>query len=324
MSKLVLAGNTPKLYIKAISELEDFMNETIAKQKVSLKKMNTTNARGLNAVKQRIKKIFKDNQKDIEAFRADQDGFMESEEEEVPAPKAKKSKSMPRLSITTLDDDEGFSTVGKGGRTLQFTSESILKHLRTIVESRGKKNTDRNEQIKIMEKLNDVATTPYQRVRVLLTLISTRFDLTSGTQTFMSQEQWKAAEQEYTNLLMVLESNPELIVVDDAEEWDDDEKQPVIREGETFKIPGSVVAYVERLDDELTRSLQQIDPHTAEYIDRLSDEASLYNNIVRTLIYVEKSESIDKSQVFQDSLNRIVMRRLEHVYFKASLSKIIS
>ncbi|CCU76708.1 unnamed protein product [Blumeria hordei] len=319
VAKLVQSEIAPKQYIKALSELEDFMNEAIAKQKVTARKMTATNARGLNAVKQRIKKILKEFQKEIDAYKADKEAYMESDEEEVLAPRVKKTKSTSGVPIAEFDDDdEGFSTVGKGGRTLQFTSESILKHLRTIVESRGKKNTDRTEQIKIMEKLFDVATTPYQRIRVLLTLISTRFDLTSGIQNFMPQEQWKAAEQEFAKLIEVLEENRELIVVDDAEEWDDDEKQPVIKEGEKFKIPGSIVAYVERLDDELTRSLQQIDPHTAEYIERLSDESLLYNNIVRALIYMESLGVDEKSPITQDSLNRIVMRRLEHVYFKPS------
>ena len=294
------------------------MNETIAKQKVSTRKMNATNARGLNAVKQRIKKNNKEYQKEIDAYRADREAFMESEEEEeVVVPKAKKPKiTSSALDVAFDDDDEGFATVGKGGKTLQFTPESILKHLRSIMESRGKKNTDRAEQIKVMEKLFEVATTPYQRVRVLLTLISTRFDLTTGAQAFMSQEQWKAAEQEFTNLVKVLESNPDLVVVENAEEWEDDEKAPVITVGEKFKIPGSIVSYVERLDDELTRSLQHIDPHTAEYIDRLTDEGALYNNIVRTLLYTEKLQKDKSLNLPQDNLNRIVMRRLEHVYFK--------
>jgi translation initiation factor 3 subunit C len=72
------------------------------------------------------------------------------------------------------------------------------------------------------------------------------------------------------------------------------------------------------LDDELTRSLQHIDPHTAEYIERLSDEQALYNNIVRTMLYVEGLGNTDKSEPRQDSINRVVMRRLEHVYFKPS------
>lgn len=310
------------MYIKVVADLEDFMNETISKQKVTPKKMNATNARGLNAVKQRIKKNNKEYQVDIDAYRNDKDAFMESEEEEeVVVPKAKKPKSsLAGLDLTVDDDDEGFSTVGKGGRTLQFTPESILKHLRVIMESRGKKNTDRGEQIKIMEKLYEVATTPYQQVRVLLTIISTRFDLSTGGQTFMSQEQWKSAETEFGKLLEVLETNEDLVVVENAEEWEDDEKAPVPTPGQKLKIPGSLVSYAERLDDELTRTLQQIDPHTAEYIERLSDEGALYNNIVRTMIYIEELRKDESLQVPQESSNRVVMRRLDHVYFKVSAS----
>lgn len=313
----MVGGKTPKPYVRVIAELEDFLNETIAKQKVSTRKMNATNARGLNAVKQKIKKNNKDYQKEIDAYRADKDAFMESDEEEVVVVKPKKAKSSAGVPVAVAEgDDEGFSTVGKGGRTLQFTPESILKHLRTIMESRGKKNTDRSEQIKVMEKLLDVANTPYQQVRVLLTLISTRFDLSTGAQSYMSQENWKAAEKEFGKLLEILEANPELAVVENAEEWEDDEKAPTITPGEIFKIPGSIVSYAERLDDELTRSLQHVDPHTAEYIERLSDEGALYNNIVRVLLYTETSRKNKDLQIPQENLNRSIIRRLEHVYFK--------
>jgi translation initiation factor 3 subunit C len=169
------------------------MNETIAKQKVSIKKMNATNARGLNAMKQKVKRNNKDHAAELEKYREDKEAYMipDEEEEVVQVIKTKKPKSS-YLDGLGAGDDEGFETVGRGGKTLQYTPESILKHLRSIVESRGKKNTDRGEQIRIMEKLQEVAITPYQTIRVLLTLISTRFDLTSGSNmNFMSQEQWK-------------------------------------------------------------------------------------------------------------------------------------
>ncbi|KAI9741640.1 MAG: Translation initiation factor 3 subunit c [Cirrosporium novae-zelandiae] len=286
VTKVLQSGPLPKIYVKAVSDLEDVMNETIAKQKVSTKKMNALNTKGLNAVRQKIKKNNKDYKTEIDKYREDKEDFMrEDEEEEVVAvQKVKKPRFAETLDLA--GDDEGFSTVGRGGKTLQYTPESILKHLRTIVESRGKKNTDRAEQIRVMEKLFEVATTPYQKVRILLTMISTRFDLSSGsTANFMSQEQWKLAEHEFTVLLEVLETNPNLVVLEDAEEWEDDEKPPQPVDGEPLKIPGSIVSSVERLDDELTRSLQHIDPHTAEYIERLSDEQALYNNIVRSLFY---------------------------------------
>ncbi|KAI0892795.1 eukaryotic translation initiation factor 3 subunit 8 N-terminus-domain-containing protein [Annulohypoxylon nitens] len=318
-AKISERGRTPKLYIKALVELEDAMNETISKQKVTPKKMNATSARGLNAVKQKIKKLKQDYQSQVDSYREDPLDFLASdEEEEAPAPKPKKIKAEDLIDQVE-DDQEGFATVGKGGKTLQFTPESIFKHLRGIMESRGKKNTDRTEQIKIMEKLHEVAATPYQQIKVLLTIVSARFDLGSGGSASMPLEHWKAAEKEISTLFEVLEANKEYVVIENAEEWDDDEKPPTLQPGEKYiKIPGSIVSYVERLDDELTRSLQSIDPHTSEYIERLTDEGSLYNVIFRGLLYYETLSKDTSLQTPQDSLNRIVMRRLEHVYFKPS------
>ncbi|KAL6364906.1 hypothetical protein LRP88_00879 [Fusarium phalaenopsidis] len=309
----------PKPYIRILAELEDFMNESLAKAKVTPKKMNATQARALNAVKQKIKKTNKEYQSQIDSYREDKDGFMESSEEEVvSAPvKAKKVSLQVEAAPTEEADDEGFATVGKGGRTLQYTPESIFKHLRTIMESRGKKNTDRAEQIKVMEKLHEIANTPYQKIRLLLTLVSARFDLGSGGASAMPLEHWKAAEKELSSLLQVLEENRDYVVVENAEEWDDDEKPPTLQPGEKhIKVPGSIVSYIERLDDELVRSLQSIDPHTSEYIERLQDEGALYNIIFRGLLYYEYIRKDDSLETPQDSVNRIVMRRLEHVYFK--------
>ena len=181
----------PKTFVKTIADLEDFMNETIAKQKVTPKKMNATNAKGLNAMRQKIKRTNKEYTTEIDKYREAKAEYLMSDEEEVVAPAPKKPKAAAYVGQDD-EDDQGFSTVGAGGRTLRYTPESILSHLRTINESRGKKNTDRAGQIQVMERLFTVAVTPYQKIRVLLSLISTRFDLTSGsTSNYMSQEQWK-------------------------------------------------------------------------------------------------------------------------------------
>ena len=124
------------------------------------------------------------------------------------------------------------------------------------------------------------------------------------------------ADQEFGKLLQILEKSKDIVVIENAEEWEDDEKLPTITPGEIFRIPGSIVSFVERLDDELTRSLQHIDPHTSEYIERLTDEALLYAQLVRTLVYVESMKKNPALDLPQDALNRLVMRRLEHVYFK--------
>ncbi|KAJ8118211.1 hypothetical protein OPT61_g753 [Boeremia exigua] len=315
-------GKVPKMYIQAIADLETAVLEAHEKQKVTPKKMTAPNQRGFNAIRQKVKKHNRDYQRDIDLYRENKEEFMKEEEivEQAPKEKQKKDKTkIAQLGTETVDDagDDGFVTV-RGGKAVKYTAEGILKQLRSIVEQRGRKNTDKLEQIRTMEKLFDVAVNDYQRVRVLLTLISTRFDLTSGTASHMHQEQWKLADQEFGKLLQILEDSKEIVVVENAEEWEDDEKTPVIEEGQLFKIPGSVVSFVERLDDELTRSLQHIDPHTAEYVERLTDESALYAQLVRTIIYVEGLQKREGLEIPQDSTNRVVMRRLEHVYFKPS------
>lgn len=315
VQKVIQQGATPKIYIKAVADLEELVNETNEKQKAGGKKMNANNARGFNAMKQKIKKNNKEYVTEIDKYREDKDAFMESEDEEEEIPQPKSKRRDQQINLDSAFDDDGFATVGRGGKALVYTPESILKHLRTIIESRGKKNTDRQEQIRIMERLLEVANTAYQKVRVLLTVISTRFDVTaSSVQNYMSQDQWKSARREFTLLLETLEQNPWLVVLESAEEWEDDEKQPPT--DKLLKVPGSIISLVERLDDELTRSLQQTDPHTAEYIERLGDEQALYEDIVRVLIYYETISKKAEIGRQADAINRVVIRRLEHIYFK--------
>lgn len=127
---------------------------------------------------------------------------------------------------------------------------------------------------------------------------------------------WYRAESELNTLLEVLENNKEYIVSESAEEWEHEDREPAPATGEVFKIPGSVVSFADRLDDELTRSLQHIDPHTTEYIDRLGDEEALYRTVIRCQIYFERVSTVETAPDVGANLNRVIMRRLEHIYFK--------
>ena len=320
VAKIAQSGNTPKIYVQAIVELEDLVNETQAKQKgEAAKKWNAVTTKGYNAMKQKIRKNNKDFQTEVDKYRENADDYMASddEQEQRVVEKVKKSKAERIQDLEATIDEEGFATVGKGGKTLQYTPESILKHLRTIIESRGKKRTDHAEQVRTMELLLGVANTRYHEIRVLSVLIPTRFDMIgSSAQAYMSQEQWKAAEADFSRLLKTLASNTDYILVeDDPEIWDEEEGHPPITDG-YYKVPGSIVSLAERLDDELTRSLRQIDPHTQEYIDRLTFEQSLYNDLVATQCYLESTTQRGRPGHDGDRLHRVVIRRLEHIYFK--------
>ena len=56
----------------------------------------------------------------------------------VEAPAASKAKKGKKVAEEE-DEDEEFTTVGKGGKTIQFTPEGIFKNLQAIQEARGKK-----------------------------------------------------------------------------------------------------------------------------------------------------------------------------------------
>jgi translation initiation factor 3 subunit C len=59
----------PSFFIRQLSTLETALNSAIAKEKESKKKMNATNARALNGMKQKVKKTVKDFEKEVKDFR---------------------------------------------------------------------------------------------------------------------------------------------------------------------------------------------------------------------------------------------------------------
>ncbi|KAI7093493.1 Eukaryotic translation initiation factor 3 subunit, partial [Hortaea werneckii] len=128
-----LEGKPPKMYVKTVAELETAVAEAFEKQKVTPKKMNPIAQKGLNALRQKIRKNNRDFQSDIEAFRKDPDEFMKEDvvEETAPAPKKPKKKLVENQNDVDAND-EGFTMVGAGGKAMVYTAESILKHLRQI------------------------------------------------------------------------------------------------------------------------------------------------------------------------------------------------
>ncbi|CAG8458925.1 395_t:CDS:10 [Ambispora leptoticha] len=299
ISKMPPQNEIPRLYIKAIAELEDFLNESMKKD--AKKKMNPSNAKALVAMKQKLKKNNKIHEEDIEKWRKNPVS-VENDEEDV---------IIEREIVPTIDveiTDESFTPVGKGGKPVEYTAENLFKKLKEVLEARGKKNTDRLDQIRVLHALLLVANTPYQQIRVLLALIPAQFDYNQSMSGYMGAEMWKNTQKEINQLLAILENNKQFIIHEDVED-EQEEKEPTIESDQIYGIRGSIVSFIDRLDDEFTKSLQNIDPHTTDYVDRLKDETELYATIVRGQIYFEKNE-------LNDSTSRVIMRRLEHLYYK--------
>jgi len=310
-----VAEPIPPFYIRTLSSLETSLNTALAKEKEAKKKMNATNARALNSMKQKVKKAVKEYEKDVKQYQADPEAF---EREYAAATQPEVVAHRPGTPAPGDSDNEGaalgstqFTPVGKGGKAMQFTADAIFKTLQLVQEARGKKNTDRAEQIKILEKLLEVAVTPYQRIRVLLALISSRFDYNSSVATHMPIDLWLSAQREVDQLVSIVASNSAYSVQEITDDYDElAERSPSDeKEKGVVRIRGSIISFVDRLDDEFTKSLQNIDPHGTEYVDRLKDEKVLYCTICRAEAFYEKTGQ-------DDPLARVIMRRLEHIYSK--------
>ncbi|KAE8209010.1 hypothetical protein CF327_g6952 [Tilletia walkeri] len=315
-------GIPPSVY-RALAELEDALIDTIAKQKEAKKKMEQPNAKAMNGMKQKIKKSIKENEEQVAAYRADPDNYeanviaaqqAATAAAESAAPPSRLRRARAAAATATADDaedDDDFQTVGRGGRTVQISTEAIFNSLNAVMEARGRKSTDRAEQTQILTRILGVAQTPYQKIRVLLSLTAARFDYNASINSYLPLEQWAAARKEIDQLINVLAENREYIVKEEVEDYDEnvDRLPNENGEGAVINVRGSIISFIDRLDDEFTKSLQHIDPHTPEYVDRLTDEKRLYATIVRSQTYFE---AVDHADV----LARVVMRRLEHIYAK--------
>ncbi len=171
-------------------------------------------------------------------------------------------------------------TVGKGGRALNLTSEGVFKTLKSINEARGKKvsrnpltsmkiiqstnillpreqNTDRAETVRILSRLLEVSSTPYQKIRVLLALVSSRLDY-STVLSSMPHDSWCAALSETNELITMMlgEQKNDYIVTETVDEYDDMvERAPGQGDenaGDRVKVRGSIISFVENLDNEVS------------------------------------------------------------------------
>ncbi|KAL1742068.1 eukaryotic translation initiation factor 3 subunit 8 N-terminus-domain-containing protein [Schizophyllum fasciatum] len=308
-----VAEPIPSFYIRTLVDLETNLNKALAKEKEAKKKMNATNARALTAMKQKVRKAIKEQEDSVKRYQADPEAFEAEYQAHIARDAAPPTAPRPARVVKAADaeeEDDGFTEVGKGGKGMQYSPETIFKNLQAIQEARGKKNTDRAEQVKILEKLLEVAVTTYQRIRILLVLISARLDYNSAVNNYMPTDLWAAAQKEVDQLISIVASESAYSVQEVTEDYDDmAERSPETEKDGVVRIRGSVISFVDRLDDEFTKGLQNIDPHGTEYVERLKDEKVLYSTICRAEAFYEASNQ-------DDPLARVIMRRLEHIYSK--------
>ncbi|AMD21975.1 HFR120Wp [Eremothecium sinecaudum] len=288
---------TPNVFVRVLAQVEDLVNanaQANIKHKVAAKAFNT--------VRQRLRKAARENEELLAKFREDPASF----EKEANADVQTNDMDVPVLGRRNAD-----------GEHVKVAHSDFYSALRMVIESRGKKGTDIQAQIRTMEELVDIAQTPYESIIVYLNLIPIRFDATSNL-TYQPLDQWKAIHANVSDLLTTLEANIDSYHVTEIaprNEFIEEEPQP--NENGIREILGSVFSFVERLDDEFNKFLLHTDPHWSDYFERLKYEQVIYNLIVRAQLYLEKVllERVQPDHVGK-YMARVFIRRLNHIYYK--------
>ncbi|WVQ96216.1 eukaryotic translation initiation factor 3 subunit C [Kwoniella sp. CBS 9459] len=315
-SPIPAAGHIPPAFLEILVSLEGDVNKTIAGEKSASKKMAPAKAKALNGMKQTLKKKSKEFEGVLKTYNEDPAAYSAAYESANAAPVAPKAAKKTQAATADGQASDDFMTIGKGGKTLNLTSEGVFKTLREIFEQRGRKNTDRAETIKILARLLEVSETTYQKIRVLLALVPARLDYSQNL-AHIPHESWTACLSELDQLVALLLENPDYIVQETVTEYDDlVEREPQTVNGKVEKVTvaGSLISLLESLDNEFTKTLQHTDAHEkgSDYIERLKAEKPLYTLIA-------KAQALFERQTTTDATARAVMRRLEHVYAKPDI-----
>uniref|UniRef100_A0A7S3VP13 Eukaryotic translation initiation factor 3 subunit C n=1 Tax=Dunaliella tertiolecta TaxID=3047 RepID=A0A7S3VP13_DUNTE len=292
----------PRMYIRMLVELDDFLNDTMANKDIK-KKMSSTNAKALNAMRQRLKKHIPMFAELVEKYKENPESTDEEEEEDEEEGKEEgKVDEEDRKQAMTKKLDKLMTMDPK-----EITFEMVHKKLMEIVSTRGRRGTDRQEQLEMLQYLVTVAKGPAQRFEVLGQLVSSLFDSNPSLNSHLKTSVWKKCVINLLEMMKILQENPH-IKVDETLDMSE-ERTPEPTDGSEYKVWGNLVAFVERLDDEMFKSLQVIDPHTHEYMTRLKDEPVLLALAQKVSDYLQRNGDMR-------NLAKVTLRLVEHFYFK--------
>lgn len=284
----------PNGFYRMLAQLDATITDAAADK--DRRKMPADQSRAFNNLRQRVKKQTKELQPYMDLYQQNPELF----DAEEP------------VDVGLLAQDDSSAVVGTVSGTARVMSP-VFAALKTVVESRGKKNIDKFDQVQTLENLLAQAKegqNTFEIICVYQMLLSVRFDA-GLPQTYMPVDLWKANQRDVQDFLLLLESQLSAYQVSElGQQTDDIDIEPEANSAGVKVVQGSVAAIVERLDDEFAKCLQFTDPHSTEYIERLRDELLLYTLIVRAQIYVQLTAG------HAEHLARLVLRRVDHIYYK--------
>jgi len=264
---------------------------------------------------------------DEEKFTSMRDRFLkrsgatqedDEEKERRREEKRKERKDREKRKVKRDDDEGGWEVVKSGvaipsekpkmfAKDAEIDLNLVVKKLSEIMAARGKKRTDRREQIELLHELQNVSEQHQLgaaiNIKIKFAIISAIFDYNPKVSDAMKPEYWTKLLERMNELLDTLLKNEDVFISENVtEETENFDTAP-------YQIRGCVLTSVERLDDEFTKLLKECDPHSNEYVERLKDECKVSAIIDKVMTYLERLN-------VQSDLCRIYLRKIEHLYYK--------
>ncbi|PXF40500.1 Eukaryotic translation initiation factor 3 subunit C [Gracilariopsis chorda] len=278
----------------------------------------------------------------------------DKDETKTAASKIRKEKKVASKEIDAGaeaddEDDEGFITVshsksvaGEIFKPEEMSEEAVDKKMMEILQARGRKGTNRMEQISLIESLVLCAKSPRQHIELMLHLISAKFDGIPVAKLFMPADLWRSAVNDARKVIsLAREQFPGIRFSDEADVRGEDpsiilkgtgtgeivdptgetlvgtavpavaeeqvKKTEIDAEGQII-VRGDVVSNFERFDDELFRAWQHTDAYAPEYVERLKDEVVLLDLASEVQSYFENAAEREESKKTPDDVRLNALR----------------
>mmetsp|Transcript_6547 Transcript_6547/g.9222 ORF Transcript_6547/g.9222 Transcript_6547/m.9222 type:complete len:917 (-) Transcript_6547:64-2814(-) len=239
---------------------------------------------------------------------------------------------------TTSTADDGKKPEEK--KSTEMSTEAVLKKLRDIEDTRGRRGVDRKEYIQDLELLLTKARKRATRVKIETLLTTALFDMNLNTGTALSINSWTRCAK-LLNAIVACLLDPEMkvrLIEDDDDleenyeelELEEEEKEKKLKEGkkadakpaaaaarsgdEIIYIKGNLHSYIQRLSDQFLASLREMQEHDEKYAERLGDEKGLVDLIKSGTKYYQ---SLNKKAL----VDMCRLLHLTHTYYIYKASK---
>lgn len=216
-------------------------------------------------------------------------------------PKERRERDKESVSTTITEKTVLFD------KDEEINHDSVVNKLNSICSARGRKGTDRKEQMELMTELRNISNQhnlgPAIEVKILFNKIAVSFDYNQRLLKCMKAEYWNMCLAMLEELIDVLQKNEDILVGEEIPEDEENYKTT------PYKIKGCVLTLTDRTTEEFVKILQQCDAHGNEYVERLKDEPIICKLIDRLQVYLEKKGN-------KQELCRVYLKKAENLYYK--------